>query len=376
MRVCVLTSFLDVYKGGNHLPLFGALPDCEFTILTSSVRPRNAVLPPNVRVVELPARLGPYYYGVADRRFARTVLHTYPPAHAFWKQFNILHLNQTLHPSLLTLRESGVHLLYAVHHPVTVDLGAALGESSPVAGLLWRARYFALIRWQRRICRELPHIMTVSQTVALRLQDDYTCDPAKISIVPNGVDGTRFTPASDDQPEFDLIALGSFLHPRKGFRYLLQVYQALAREGIRIADVGKRSGTQRAQLETIEGLKLFGTVSDQQIVSLVQRSAALISTSLYEGFGLSLIEALACGRPAIAFDAGAVREVLSPIDPSLVVPLRDTGALIGRVRAFLARSPAERTEQGRRYRQAVLECYSLAVSADALRKVYERLCGV
>lgn len=374
MRVCVLTPFLDVFKGGNHLPLFRALPDVQFTVLTGNVHPKDAALPANVRVMKLEGRLGSYYYGFADRRFAREVLRTYPAGHPFWKDFDVLHLNQTLHPSLLTLQESGVPLLYAVHHPVTVDLGAALGECSPVEGLLWRARYHSLICWQRRICREAPHVMTVSQTVAARLQDDYTCDPAKISIVPNGVDGERFTSAADRTPEFDVIAVGSFLHPRKGFRYLIETYRALAQDKVRIADVGKRSHEQRALLADIPGLTTFDTVSDAEITSLIQRSSVLLSTSLYEGFGLSLIEALACGRPAFAFDAGAVSEVLSPIDPSLVVPLRDCDALVRRVREFLALSPEERRRRGERYREEVLKRYSLEASADALRVVYARLC--
>jgi len=387
MRVCVLMPFLDVYKGGNHLPLFRALPDVQFTVLTGSVHPKGVVLPANVRAVKLDGRLVSYYYGFADRRFACEVLRTYPAGHPFWKDFDVLHLNQTLHPSLLTLQESGVPLLYAVHHPVTVDLGAALGESSPVTGLLWRARYYSLIGWQRRICREAPHIMTVSQTVAARLQDDYTCDPAKISIVPNGVDGERFQPSlslesfgrqarpDGRETEFDCIAVGSFLHPRKGFRYLFETYRALTRDGVRIADVGKRSPTQRRQLQKLTGVTSFGTVPDDKITELIQRSSILVSTSLYEGFGLSLIEALACGRPAFAFDAGAVSEVLSPIDPSLVVPIRDSAALVRRVQEFLALSAEERLKRGNRYREEVLKRYSLRASADALRAVYERLCS-
>ncbi|MDD4286975.1 MAG: glycosyltransferase family 4 protein [Candidatus Peribacteraceae bacterium] len=374
MRVCVLMPFLDVYKGGNHLPLFRALPDVQFTVLTGSVHPKDVVLPANVRAVKLDGRLGSYYYGFADRRFAREVLRAYPAGHPFWKDFDVLHLNQTLHPSLLKLQESGVPLLYAVHHPVTVDLGAALGECSPVEGLLWRARYYSLVVWQRRICREAPYIMTVSQTVAERLQDDYACDPAKISIVPNGVDGERFT-VVDRKPEFDVIAVGSFLHPRKGFRYLFETYRALARDGVRIADVGKRSPTQRGQLQKLTGVTSFGTVPDDKIIELIQRSSILVSTSLYEGFGLSLIEALACGRPAFAFDAGAVAEVLVPIDPSLVVPIRDSAALVRRVHAFLNLSSSERLLRGSRYREEVLKRYSLAASAQALWNVYRSLAG-
>jgi len=374
MRVCVLMPFLDVYKGGNHLPLFRALPDVQFTVLTSRVLPNGAPLPANVRVIELHERLGSYYYGFADWRFARAVLRTYPVGHPFWKGFDVLHLNQVLGPQFAVLPKTGVPVLYAIHHPVTADREVAIAETSSCERILWRIKYFFPVRWQRHLCRSLPAVMTVSRTVQERLIRDYDIPPAKISIVPNGVDGERFQSAGDRTSDFDVIAVGSFLHPRKGFPYLLKVYAALAAQGIRIADAGKRSPAQRFRLEQLTGVTLFGTVSDKQITSLIQRSAVLLSTSLYEGFGLSLIEALACGRPAFAFDAGAVKEVLVPIDPSLVVPLRDSDALVRRVREFLSLSSEERRLRGERYREEVLKRYPLAASAAALRAMYTRLC--
>ncbi|MDD5103132.1 MAG: glycosyltransferase family 4 protein [Candidatus Peribacteraceae bacterium] len=375
MRVCVLTTVLDVFKGGNHLPLFAALPDVQFTVVTGRILPEGAALPANVRVIDLKLKLGSYYFGFADWRFARAVLRTYPVSHPFWKEFDILHLNQVLGSQFAVLRKAGVPVLYAIHHPVTADREVAIAETSSCERILWRLKYFFLVHRQRRLCHSLPHVMTVSHTVRDRLVRECGIPSEKISVVPNGVDGERFGFAGDQTPDFDVVAVGSFLHPRKGFRYLLETYSALAKEGIRIADVGKRSHEQRAMLRGIPGLTAFETVSDVKIVSIIQRSATLLSTSLYEGFGLSLIEALACGRPAFAFDAGAVKEVLSPIDPSLVVPLRDSAALVRRVREFLAFAPEERLKRGNRYREEVLQRYSLRASADALRAVYERLCS-
>ncbi len=373
VRVCVLMPFLDVFKGGTHLPLFAALPDVQFTVLTSRVLPPNAVLPANVRVITLDERLGSYYYGSADWRFARAVLKAYPVDHSFWKEFDVLHLNQAMGPQFTRLTQTGVPVLYAVHHPVTADREVACAETSGFQKLAWRAKYFLLVRWQRYLCRTLPQVMTVSRTVQKRLSNDYDIPSEKITIVPNGVDGERFASAADSEPEFDVIAIGSFIHPRKGFRYLLDTYAALTKGGARIADVGKRSPQQRAELEKIPGVTICGTVSDTEVTSLIQRSAVLVSTSLYEGFGLSLIEALACGRPAFAFDAGAVREVLSPIDPSLVVPLRDSGVLVQQVQEFLVLPSEERQKRGARYREEVMRRYSLDHSAEILGTLYQSI---
>lgn len=373
MRVCVLTPFLDVYKGGNHLPLFAALPAIQFKVLTARVIPEGAALPANVSVEHIAVRPGSYYFGLADWRFARAVLQTYPPDHSFWKQFGIIHLNQVLGPQFVRLRGTGVPVLYAIHHPVIADREVAMAETEGLKRLLWRLKYALPVRWQRYLCRRLPHMMTVSATVRQKLIHDYALPAEKIAVVPNGVDGERFHAAEQPVPEFGVVALGSFIHPRKGFEYLLGVYRSLAQQGVRIADVGKRSPEQRQALTQITGVTCLGTVSDAEIPPLLRRSAVLLSTALYEGFGLSLIEALACGRPAFAFDAGAVREVLAPIDPELIVAPRDVDALTARVLAFLALPAHERLERGRRYREAVLERYSNAAAAQALGVVYARL---
>src|SRR4051812_26581888 len=115
MRVCLLIPALDAFKGANHLPLLAAMPDIDFTILTNRVKPESPDLPPNVRVETLHARLGSYYYGVSDALFARAVLRTYPADHSFWKQFAVIHINQTMGPALLRLQSTGVPLLFFIH---------------------------------------------------------------------------------------------------------------------------------------------------------------------------------------------------------------------------------------------------------------------
>lgn len=369
MRVCILLPVLDAFKGGNHLPILQAMPDTDFTILTTRTKPANPELPPNVKIATLPpARLGPYYYGFADYRYASLVMRTYPPDHAFWRQFDVIHVNQVSGPAFLRLRHLPV--LFLIHHPVTVDRQVALEETTGLEALLWRLRYSLLVRWQARAARSFPHLTTVSHTVAARLAQDYGVDERAVHILPNGVDGTRFYPGDLAQTEFDAIAIGSLIHPRKGFAHLLQVYRLLASRGYRIADVGRRTEKQQRALSAIPNLRSFAMVGHEQLLGLLQSSATLLSASVYEGFGLSLIEALACGRPCFAFDAGATAEVLRPIDPSLLVPIRDCAALADRVVRFLALPTEDRVAAGLAYREAALRHYGIQQSANVLRQLY------
>ncbi len=370
MHICLLIPVLDAYKGANHLPLLAALPDVEFTILCNRTKPEHPDLPPNVTVITLGGSLGPYYYGCSDYLFARSVIKKYPASDPFWKQFNVIHLNQTMGPALLTLRSTGVPVMLLIHHPASVDRAIAIEESSFFAAILWRLKYALIVAWQKKFCRTLEHIVTVSKTSAQRIADDYGCDVSSLEIVPNGIDPDLFTPSDLTTSAFDVISIGSFIHPRKGFKYLLSAYKTLAAKGFKIADVGRRSAEQRAALQSIAGVTTFGTVSQEKLITLLKSSAALISTSLYEGFGLSLIEALACGRPAFAFEAGATSEVLGPIDPSLVVPLRNVEELTAHAEEFLRLSPQERQKKGEEYREEVVRLYSLKESARRLKEVY------
>lgn len=374
MHICVLQAVLDPFKGGNHLPLLAAASDVHFTIVCNRTKASADELPDNVDVITVPGRIGSYYYGCADFRFAQLLLRKYPVLSDFWKQFDVIHCNQVMGPALKKLRGSKIPLLFLIHHPVTADREVVLAESHGLQALKWRAKYALLVRWQRQMCSTVDHIATVSQTTKDRIASDYQCPKEKISVVPNGVDGSVFMPADTTTTDFDAIAVGSFIHPRKGFSYLLKTYRALAAKGYRVADVGRRSDAQREELAMIPNVKHFGMVQHDELISLMQRSATLLSTSLYEGFGLSLIESLACGRPAFAFDGGAVREVLQPIDENLVVPLRDVSVLVDRVTSFLQLPESERLERGGRYRKAVLEKYSLARSSTMLSELYTRFC--
>ena len=373
MNVCFVTVALDAFKGGNHLPLLAACKDTQFTILTNHTKPKDPDLPDNVKVETLNrSRLGPYYYGVSDRNFAKAVLDSFPPDHDFWKKFDVIHLNQSLHASLLELKKSGVQVLYTVHHPVTVDRDVAAKETHFATSLKWRMRYIPLIWQQGKLVHGCDRVMTVSETVKKRLQHDYGLKPESINVVLNGVDGDSFVP-THQEPEFDTIAIGSFIHPRKGFPYLYKVYKALSQEGYRIADVGRRSQEQQKKLQTIENVTMLGPVDHDTLLATLQKSKTLLSTARYEGFGLSLIEALSCGKPAFAFDVGAVREVLEPIDAELISSPRDTKSVISKLENFLSLDSNEQKEKGEMYRKKVLELYSMEKSAGQLQELYQLL---
>lgn len=364
---------LDPFKGGNHLPLFAALSDVQFTILCNRSKVQQQDLPPNVSVVTVPGRLGPYYYGVSDYRFASLVMKRYPVDSTFWTAFDVIHLNQVMGPAFCRLVRGTTPVVFLIHHPVTADRNIAVETTRGMERLCWRVRYFFLVRFQGTLCRASRHIATVSQSMRERISSDYSVSTEKIDVVPNGVNVDVFTLAKDEECTIDVIAVGSFIHPRKGFSHLIRLYAALAKKDISIADVGRRSDEQIAELQKIEGVTVYGTVPSEKLVELMRQARVLVSTSLFEGFGLSLIEALACGHPSFAFAVGAVPEVLNPVDQKLVVPAKDIVEMAKRVEDFLSLTTEQRDQKGSEYRRSVRDLWNMQKAAEELRLLYGRI---
>lgn len=363
-------TVLDPFKGGNHLPLFASLMGSTFTIVCNRSKVPAQDLPKNVRVVTVSGRLGPYYYGCSDIRFSSLVLKAYPAHSYFWQQFDVIHINQIMGPALRKLSTCDIPVLFLIHHPVTADREVALETEG---GVRWRLRYFLLVHFQKKMCKAAHAIATVSKTMQKRIAVDYGVDFNKIYVVPNGVDTNVFTVVPDRECTTDVIAVGSFLHPRKGFSFLQKLYVDLAARNITIADVGRRSEKQVESMKNINNLTVYRAVDSSTLLECMQHSRVLVSTSLFEGFGLSLIEALSCGHPAFAFDVGAVREVLEPIDPELIVPKGDTKEMARRVEAYLALTALQREAKGKQYRESVKTLWNMDQSADVLQQLYKQI---
>jgi glycosyltransferase involved in cell wall biosynthesis len=82
-----------------------------------------------------------------------------------------------------------------------------------------------------------------------------------------------------------------------------------------------------------DGAELVGRVSDEELVALYRGAAAFLDTSLYEGFGYQVLEAMACGTPVIASDTTSIPEVVG--DAGLLCPPRDVDAFADALRRVL-----------------------------------------
>jgi glycosyltransferase involved in cell wall biosynthesis len=136
-------------------------------------------------------------------------------------------------------------------------------------------------------------------------------------------------------------------------------------------------GPERTVLEKqVNGLGLSGhvrfqgRVSDAELLMLYQAADVCVVPSLaLEGFGLVVLEALACGTPVIATDSGGLPEALAGFDPSLIIPAGDPDALASRlIAAYTGRQPLPSGAACRRH----AETFSWDRASDRTLKVYRR----
>lgn len=172
------------------------------------------------------------------------------------------------------------------------------------------------------------------------------------------------------------------LRPRKRIEEFVDLVSALARDDHRVAGVlagdimpGDEAYREKV-LRHIEASGLgprfrwLGNVDDVEPV--YQGMDVFVSTSEYETFGNSVCEAMACGRPVVAYEGGSVKEVAG--EGGRVVANADVAALIEAARGLVA-DEGERGRLGRAARGRVEEHYNPAASLRKLAGIYRGLLG-
>jgi glycosyltransferase involved in cell wall biosynthesis len=154
----------------------------------------------------------------------------------------------------------------------------------------------------------------------------------RITTIANGVDRDRFRPIDGESPSPYLLYVSRLEHPGKNHLRLLRAFaHSSGARTHRLVLAGPDWGGLSLIQEEIARLGLssrvdyLGRVSDEALPGLVARASAVAMVGLCEGFGLPALEALSCGRPVVAANAGALPEVVGPL-AALCDPL-DTSSI-------------------------------------------------
>jgi glycosyltransferase involved in cell wall biosynthesis len=206
--------------------------------------------------------------------------------------------------------------------------------------------------WLERLDRTLARaarVIAVSDCTRRDLIELSHVEPGRVVAIPHGVDRDAFQPASEPEVEavrtrfgIDgpyLLSLGG-IEPRKNLPSLIRAYAALpadVRPTLIIAGAGVAWNPEGGRLldaalaelpgQVRERISLVGYVSGADKAALIGGAEALVYPSLYEGFGLPVLEAMACGTPVLTSDVSALPEVAGGaavlVDPRSVDSIRE-----------------------------------------------------
>ena len=194
-----------------------------------------------------------------------------------------------------------------------------------------------------RVLAAARRVIAVSEFTRRELREVLGIPDAKIRVVPNAV-GPEFDPhGTADTGEY-VLAVGT-LEPRKNLARLVEATRA-ARVELRVVGARGWGGVEVSG----NGVRWLGDVPDDRLAELYRGAVCVAYPSLYEGFGLPVLEAMACGVPVVTSAGGATEEVaggaailVDPSDPASIAAgleeassRRDELARLGldRARAF------------------------------------------
>jgi MMP alpha-(1->4)-mannosyltransferase len=257
--------------------------------------------------------------------------------------FDVVHDNQCLGSGLLGMAADGWPLLATLHHPITVDRELALSHAENPWRNLTQRRWFGFLRMQTRVAKRLPRIVTVSESSKVDIAAQMGVDIDRMTVVPVGVDHTVFRPRPERaRVEGRIMVTSSSDVPMKGLVPLLEAVAKLRTERkLELLVIGRPNEDGRVA-RTIDRLGLGPTVrcvtgiSDEELAALYADAHVAVVPSLYEGFSLPAIEAMACGVPLVATTGGALPEVVGANGKTgLLVEPGDPEALAAGLRKVL-----------------------------------------
>jgi len=293
------------------------------------------------------------------------------------RKFAVFHDVQSLGYGFLLAKRFRLPLITTVHHPLTIDFQASWERNRS-----FKEKYYTVVFYplgmQRRVIRHYDRVITSSRESAREIQRAFGVSARKMRMVYNGLDAEFFHPMNGEpkKPQ-TLLFVGNTDDAKKGIHYLLRAMTLLPDSvTLTVVDEGLPVKTYAPELARKLGLNsrviFTGRISAEKLRRFYNTAEVAVLPSLYEGFGLPAAEAMACGTPVVATQAGALPEVVGEEGGGILVPPRDPRALAAAILKIL-REEELRKRMGVLGRQRVESLFTWPKVAERTVEVYKEL---
>jgi len=260
---------------------------------------------------------------------------------SLWLHFNIYRIVREHRLDRLNLHTGpgGVLLLRKPSIPVIVTCHHTYRQQCHfIKSQFWK-RIF--LPFETRTYHLATNIICVSEATKIALAEQYGISEQKITVVPNAVDTRTFHPLGTKKTPHSLLYVGR-IDKRKGIEFLIRSMPFVREQ---IPDAHLTVGGKGSHLEKMKGLvsrlnlernvTFLGFVPDDQLNTLYNQAQCVVVPSIFEGFGITVIEALAAGTRVVGTDADGIREILNSGDYGRLVPYGNHRALADAIIAEL-----------------------------------------
>jgi len=254
--------------------------------------------------------------------------------------YDIVIDNQSISYGMLEIQKK-FPLIEIIHHPITKDYKFELQSSSSFMYKLSRHRWYSFLKMQKRVAPQLKTIVTPSINSLKDIASDFNVNKKNINVINNGLDIDIFIPYEEiKRNPTKLITTASADVALKGLDYTLKSLASLVNDfpEISLTVIGnmKKGGHTSRLIDEldIKDRVLFKTgLSKEEIAKEYASSSIAIVSSLYEGFGYPVIEAMSCEVPLIATNVSSIPELVG--DYAELIPAENTNALSNAIRTIL-----------------------------------------
>jgi glycosyltransferase involved in cell wall biosynthesis len=194
----------------------------------------------------------------------------------------------------------------------------------------------------------------------------------KIIRIPYGVDLSEFRQSRKKDDVFRIVFAGG-MTLQKGVHYLLQAFSELNLPGSELLLIGGMSDEIRPFFKKYEGkFKWLGRIPQGELADYYSQSSVFVLNSIQDGFGMVIIQAMACGLPVIATENTGGPDVVENGKQGFVIPIRNVEALKEKI-SYLHENQELCREMGRSAKEKVSSGFTWDDYGDKMIKAYEKI---
>ena len=257
--------------------------------------------------------------------------------------FDVVHDNQCLGWGIPGLYRAGLPVVASVHHAVVIDRDLELARETRLLRRLSLTRWYHFHHMQDQVARRMQRVITVSEQSRRDIVARMGVDPARVRVIPIAVDGTVFAPQpATPRIPGRIFAVASADTSLKGVVPLLHAIASLRnRRSIELVVLGEARPNgavagAMAQLGLTGTVRFVRGIDEVEVARHYAEAEVAVVPSLYEGFSIPALQAMASGVPLVATTAGALPEVVGRDgETGLLVPPGDVAALASAIGALL-----------------------------------------